>query len=451
MNTAETPRTEVEYAAFIALDWADQEHAWALEANSAGATVEEGTLKNTPEAMEEWISNLQQRFAGRPVAVAIEQRRGAVIAMLSKYAHVTLYPIHPSTLANYRKSFYPSGAKSDPGDTRLQLELLTRHRDRLSVLKPDTVETRQLQFLTEQRRKRVNDKTGYSNELTSWLKQIFPQVLGWFSDVASPSAGKFLKRWPTLAHVRQARRATLRKFFEEHSRGKEKEPEIEARLAAIQGAVEATSDPALLQAGMLAVTHLIRQIAELRQTIAELDEKIQETAAQHPDFAIVKSFPGAGAALAPRLLAALGTQRDRFASASDLQCYSGIAPVIARSGQQRWVHWRWACPKFIRQTFHEWAQHSMKKCTWAREYYQQQRNREKSHHAAIRALAFKWLRILYRCWKDRRPYEEARLLAALEKRKPVASNQADTQPKAAPVDIRWKNVAGFSKLDAVSS
>ena len=83
------------------------------------ARVQYGDLENTPEAVQIWASELEQRFGGRPIAVALEQPRGAVVALLSKYAHLVLYPVHPSTLAHYRKSFYPSGAKSDPSDAAL--------------------------------------------------------------------------------------------------------------------------------------------------------------------------------------------------------------------------------------------------------------------------------------------------------------------------------------------
>jgi hypothetical protein len=102
------------------------------------------------------------------------------------------------------------------------------------------------------RRKRVNDQSGYSNELTSWLKQIFPQALGWFPDAASPGPRKFPERWPALAHLRRARRSAIRKFWLEHN-------------------VEATSDPALLQAGVPAIGQLLGLPAELRRSIAELD------------------------------------------------------------------------------------------------------------------------------------------------------------------------------------
>ena len=118
----------------------------------------------------------------------------------------------------------------------------------------------------------------------------------------------------------------------------------------------------------------------------------------------------------PRLLAAFGSQRDRYASADEVQIYSGIAPITERSGKMKWVHFRWACPKFLRQSFHEWAGHSIMKSAWARAYYQQRRKQGQDHHAAVRALAFKWIRIVFRCWKDRVAYDEEKYLATLAKR-----------------------------------
>jgi hypothetical protein len=109
-------------------------------------------------------------------------------------------------------------------------------------------------------------------------------------------------------------------------------------------------------------------------------------------------------------------QRERYGSARDVQSYSGIAPVTESSGKKKWVHFRWACPKFLRQSFHEWAGHSIAQSEWARVFYQQQRHKGKGHHAAVRALAFKWIRVVFRCWKDGVAYDESRYLATLVKR-----------------------------------
>lgn len=205
-------KQEAEFAAFVGIDWADQKHAWALQ-SPTHPDVESGHLDHTPEAVEAWAAELARRFGGRPIAVALEQSRGSLLFMLTKYAQLVLFPVHPNTLVNYRKGFRPSGAKSDPSDAGLLVDLLVRHRERLRRLDPDTEQTRTLQFLVEARRKFVSDKARCSNRMTAYLKMYFPQVLGWFSEVTSPIAGDFLERWPTLQKVQNARPETLRKFF----------------------------------------------------------------------------------------------------------------------------------------------------------------------------------------------------------------------------------------------
>ena len=250
-----------------------------------------------------------------------------------------------------------------------------------------------------------------------------------------------LERWPTLDQLQKAPPATLRQFFSQHNcRSAEL---IEQRLEQIQKAMSATRDQAVIQSSVIGVGVLVELIATLRKGIAEMEHQIARLFANHPEFALFNSLPGAGPALAPRLLAALGTERERYGSAREMQCYTGIAPVLERSGNPQWTHVRRACPKFLRQTFHEWASHSIGSSAWAREYYQHQRAKGKSHHAAVRALAFKWIRILYRCWKDRTPYDEARYLQTLRQRH---SSKPDPTPT-----FRWQTSAGFFKFVGVSS
>ncbi|MFM0150482.1 transposase [Paraburkholderia sp. RL18-085-BIA-A] len=164
---------------------------------------------------------------------------------------------------------------------------------------------------------------------------------------------------------------------------------------------------------------MLALVAQLRTVLTAIDWFDRETpavAGTLPDYALFQDLPGAGRQLAPRLLVAFGEQRDRFHGADELQKYSGIAPVTERSGKKSWVHWRWQCPKFLRQTFVEWAGQTINKSFWAGAYYRQQRARGSSHPAAVRALAFKWIRILYRCWQTRTPYDETTYLNALRKR-----------------------------------
>jgi transposase len=433
-----TERREPNFAAFVGIDWADRKHAWALQTQD-GTDREHGFLDHTPEAVDVWAASLAQRFGGQPVAVALEQSRGALLFMLTKYAHLVLFPVHPATLANYRQGFRPSGAKSDPSDAGLVLDILVHHGEKLRRINADTPETRMLQFLVEERRKFVADKTRYSNRLTAHLKTYFPQMLSWFGEVSAETAGAFLERWPSLQEAQKARPKTLRQFFIAHHSCRSEV--IERRIEEIHRATPATHDVAVNSSCSAAVLALVRMLRELRQTIHSYDEQIQILAQQHPDFAIFDSLPGAGSALVPRLIAALGTRRERYQSATELQSYSGIAPVLASSGKQHWVHWRWACPKFLRQTFHEWAMHSIRYSEWAKAYYQQQRARGKSGNTSIRALAYKWIRILFRCWKDRKPYSESAYQQALARRQqPIARSPS------APVQFAWKTCAGFKKI-----
>lgn len=431
---AETVGKPVGYAAWAALDWGDEKHAWALQSADSEA-LEQGQIEATPEAVDVWAAGLAQRFGGRPVAVALEQARGALLYMLAKYEHLVLHPVHPTSLARYREAFSPSGAKDDPPDARLLLDFLRRHPEQLRPWEPDTPQTRTIQFLAEDRRMLVNEKTRQTHRLRDRLKLYFPQMVTWFDDLDSPLVGDLLRRWPTLPELQKAGPATLRRFFHQHNcRSNQR---LEERLQQIRQALPATRDAAVIQAGVSLVKILVHQIATLRQGIADLEQQLAELFDQHEDAALYRSLPEAGPALAPRLLAAMGTRRERYQSAAEIQCYSGIAPVLERSGRRQWVHFRRACPKFLRQTFHEWAGHSLDSSAWARAYYDHLRAKGKGHHAAVRALAFKWIRILYRCWKDRTPYDEARYLESLRRRQ---------APKPDLRAFRWDQTAGFHKF-----
>ena len=423
MSEIEVMGEEPQFAAFVGLDWADQKHAWCLQA--AGATQrEDGEVEHTPETVEAWVGQLCRRFGNRPIAVAVEQVKGALVFMLSKYELLHLFPVPPAMSASMRDALYPSGAKDDPRDAELLLDLLLKHRDKLRRLAPDSEATRRVQNLVEERRNLVDEKTAQTNRMTNHLKIYFPQMLGWFDRLDTELVCALLERWPTLEELQKVPPARLRTFFRKH-RCRDQEL-IERRMVGIQQAIPAIRDGAVIEAKSAVVKVSAQLIRSLVRGIADLDRKIEEAAAAHPDFFIFESLPGAGAALAPRLLVAFGSQRERYANAEEVQAYTGIAPVTERSGKKKWIHFRWACPKFLRQTFHEWAGHSIAHSQWARSYYQQQRERGKGHHAAVRGLAFKWIRIVFRCWKDEVVYDENKYLAALAKRhSPLAAVVAE--------------------------
>ena len=401
------------FTAFIGIDWADAKHDICIQSAADDDEREFDVIPHKVELIDEWACTMRQRF-GSPIAVAVELSKGPIVYALQKHDCFVIFPVNPSTLARYREAFQPSRAKDDPTDAELAVDLIIRHHERFKPLQPQSVEIRMLVSLVEQRRNLVADKIRITNRLRVALKQYYPQMLEWFDHIDTLLFCDFLTRWPTLLQVKRARQSTLRKFFHEHSM--RFEHVLEQRLIAIKAATPLTLDEAVVVPHRLQALVYVEQLRVLLDAIKRFDIQIESVAKQHDDYALFTALPGAGPSLAPRLLVAFGEQRERYKSAAEVQKYSGVAPVTERSGKKHWVHWRWQCPTFMRQTFVEWAAQTINKSYWAGEYYRQQREKGSTYQAAVQALAFKWIRILYRCWQTRTPYDEVTYLKALERR-----------------------------------
>lgn len=403
-----------DYAAFVAVDWADQKHSFSLQV-AGQKSRETGTLEHKPEVIGPWVAKLCERFGGRPVAVALEQSRGALIHALLAYDFLVLYPIHSTTVAKFREAFKFSGAKSDPLDTNQILEILTKHLELLKPLNPDTEETRLLARLVEDRRKAVDVRTSHVQAAKAALKEYFPHALDLCSDnVTSRLAADLLNKWPTLTDFQQAKPSTIKRFFYGHNI---RSPEVlQKALDLANNAQPLTSDVAIVESCSRVCRMHLQVIQTLNPIIDDYERRIEQVFNAHPEAFLFKELPGAGPALAPRLLSFFGTDRSRYETAGSAQSFCGIAPVTKSSGKTRVVYFRQACPKFARQTFHEFARLSIFTCQWARNYVDYYKAKGKEFHAIIRALAFKWLRILFRCWKQRTPYSETTYMAALKKR-----------------------------------
>jgi transposase len=405
-----------ECAAFVGVDWADAEHAFCILPVDGGPP-QRGLLKQQPEAIAEWVAQLRQRFAGRPVAICLEQSREPLIYALMSYDFLLLYPINPVQLAAYRKALDPSGAKTDPRDGELLARFVRDHRDQLHAWRPDDEVTRSLRLLTEQRRAWVEQRVALENLLRQRLKETFPLALELLpGELHSDHALTLLAKFPTLAELQRASPRQLEKVLRPPRRRADDPPVEELqrrRIAAIRQAMPLTQDGALLEHARLVICHVVSQLEAINAAITDCEQKIAQRFAQHPDHDLFNSFPGAGSALAPRLAAALGTDRDKFHQAGDLQKITGIAPITRSSGKTRVVQLRWACSKFLRQTFHEFARCSTKFSAWAQAYLALRRDAGTDYQVILRGLAYKWQRILFRCWKNHEPYDEARYLESL--------------------------------------
>jgi transposase len=408
------PEPPSEYALLIAIDWGDKAHdLWYVEPVTNQRTHH--TLAHTPNALHAWVQDLHQRYPGQAIAVALEQKTGSLFNFLVEDDLLDLYPVNPVMVAQYRKAFHPSGAKDDPTDAELILDLLTLHRNKLPRLSREDPLTRSLQILTRKRRDTVNLRTKFNNQLKELLKQYFPLFLTVCGeDLFAPMACQLLLKYPCFDALTQADPEELRQFYVRH--GCWKPQVIARRLERIRTAQPLTTDAAIIQSAILEATMLAELLLKVGDSIKTYDKTIADRFPQHPDAPIFASFPGAGDVLAPRLLAAFGSDRERFHTPTDVQNTMGISPVKKESGNTKIVQWRKACPKFLRQSFQEYADESIRHSIWARAYYQQQRARGNRHQAAIRALAFKWIRIMFRCWQTKQPYDELQYLAALQRR-----------------------------------
>lgn len=393
----------------IGIDWADKEHVFHLIPSTGRAQA--GRFCHEPDVIHDTVESWKREFPDTTIAIAIEQSRGPLINALLTHEGLEIYPINPASLASYRKAFAHGGGKNDPTDAMLLARYVQHYRDTLRPLKPADPLTRELASLCEDRRDLVDQRADLANQLRAVLKLYFPVILKLdASQMYADFLLKFLSKFPTLEAAQKAGATRLRKYFFGIGTPRKAEERIELLL----NASPLTSDEVLIRCSRRRVLALVDILKSLNESIDQYDDEIHRLVRQHADYPIVASLPGAADVTHCRIIAALGDDRNRYASAESLQAATGIAPLTHQSGKQKTVTCRWAASKFLKQTFHEFAGLSITRSTWAAAYYQQQINAGKKPQMARRALAYKWLRIIYRCWKDRVPYNEEKYIQRLK-------------------------------------
>lgn len=393
----------------MGIDWADTKHDFHLIGTDGTANT--GIFQQTPIAIAEQIAKWRTEHPDTTFAIALETSKGALVNALLEHDDVVIYPINPGALAHLRKSHRHGGGKSDPVDAQRIAEFL---RDRISELHPlkrDSPQTRELGLLAEQRRQAVDARADLANELTSLLKQYFPAVLQFRA--AKPYAEfllSFLIKFPTLQAAQAASEAELRDYFH----GLNMKRKADKLAKGLTKAMPLTCDEVTIRCSERRAVMIAEQLKVLNKHIRSYEARTAELLPCHPGYRVASSLPGIATNTQARLIAAMGDGKGRYASAASLQSASGIAPVTSQSGKRKYVSARWACTKFLRQTFHELAGLSIAKSSWAKAYYEDQKSRGKPANTAKRALAYKWQRIIFRCWQNGVPYDEAQYIERLK-------------------------------------
>src|SRR5438034_3353636 len=332
------------YDLVIGLDRSDRKADLNLIDTRTG-NAQKQSVATSPEDLHDWLARLRQDHPQASVAICLEQPAANLILFLETYSWITLYAINPISLQKFRETFVTSRAKDDGKDAEYLAQLLLSHLDKLKAWQPDDSQTRQLQHLVSHRRAVVDERTGLTNRLKALLKQYFPQALDLCGeDLWRPLATAFLLKWPTLQSLKKAREESLKQFY--YLQGSRSQKLIEQRLERIGKAVPLSDEIALLQSYTLRVQLICKELQLLLKTIQQFEEQIAKVFQQHSDREIFQALPGAGPVLAPRLLASMGSERERFARPENLQCFSGVAPVTQQSGGKCHIHHRYLCPKF---------------------------------------------------------------------------------------------------------
>jgi len=383
--------------AFVGLDWASDHHD-VVVVNGAGEIVEDFRFEDTAEGWAQFT----QKLSGYPhPAVAIETSGGSTVERLLESGYA-VYPVNPLAAKRYRERKAPSGTKSDRLDAWSLADALRLEGNQWRRLQPNDPLTLELRILCRDEIALIEQRTALVCQLRAALKEYYPTALEAFEDWTLRSSWAFVESFPTPEALVKAGKRKWEKFLQVRKLCRPQT--YENRLKLFAQAQTFCGSPARTRAKSLLAVALAAQLRVLQDQLDKYRARIQELFQQHPDHELFGSLPGAGEKLAPRLLGELGDDRGRFDSAEALQCYAGTAPVNYQSGQMKRTRVRRACQKILRHTVHLWANLSRAECPWAEAYYRKKREAGQSHACALRCLGQRWLKILWKMWQTRTPY-----------------------------------------------
>ncbi len=386
---------------YAGLDWAKDHHC-VLIVDTAGHLVADFEFEHSAEG---WKRFAERTSAWPNLAVAIETSQGAVVDQLLQREY-TVFPVHPVAAQSYRQRKAPSGTKTDHLDAWGLADALRADGHAWKPLQPMDPMTQQLRLLCRDEVVLIEQRTALVNQLQQALLEYYPAALEAFDDWTRPSTWEFVLAFPTPQTLVTAGQRRWEKFLHTHRLWRSDTAEERLKLFAQADQFKA-SDPVVRAKSQLAVS-LARLLCTLEKQLALYRSQIETLFEDHPDHDLFGSLPGAKKVLAPRLLAAVGGDPDRYGSQEVLQAVAGTAPVSYQSGRLKQVHIRWACDKFLRHTVHLWADCFRHASAWGQTYYQKKRQDGMTHACALRCLGQRLLKIVFRMITDKKPYDAER-------------------------------------------
>jgi transposase len=383
------------------IDWASEAHEVCL--SDEGRVAERFSAGHD----EEGITALAARLVSAGVArVAIERPDGILVERLLD-AGLEVLAIHPNQAKAARPRFAVAHGKSDRFDAYVLAELARTDAHRFRALVPDGDETKALRALTRAREDLVGVRVELANQLRAQLEAFWPGALV-FSDVDSPISLAFLRRCPSPADARGLGPKRMEGFLARHRYPGRRTPE--ELLGRMRSAPAGRAGELESEARRAVVLGLVGALEPIVAEIANLTSQIRGALAAHPDAAVFGPlFRDAKTVISPAtLIAELGDCRGRYPTEAAMAADAGMSPVALESGKLRVATFRRACDKRLRAAVARLADSTRHWHPWAREVYAKARARGQDHPHAIRTLGRAWIRVLWRCWQDRVPYDPAR-------------------------------------------
>jgi transposase len=336
----------------------------------------------------------------------METAKGLLPATLAA-AGYQLFPINPLAVSRYRDRYVVSRAKSDPGDAFVLANILRTDLAAHRPLPADSELVLSIRVLARAQQDAVWERQQAANKLRCLLHEYYPTFLATFEDLTSSDARAALAVAPTPAAAQKLRRASLRAALVRVGRRRNIDHQTDRILAGVRNE-QFTQLPLVEQAmGRQALAHL-QALNTAVANVADLEQALGEAFAQHPDAAILTSFPGLGTVLGARILGEIGDDRTRFTDAKALKAFAGTAPVTRASGLKRSVTMRVVRNRRLCHAGYLWALPLLTRSPGARAHYDRRRQHGDTYSAAARHLANRFFGILYHCLQNGISYNEAK-------------------------------------------
>jgi transposase len=386
---------------FAGIDWSEKFLDFHLR-TADGKVLAEGQVKLSVEGMADLFAELESHALASEIGIAIETANGAwVQALLDRGYQV--YPLNPKTVERFREALSANAVKTDKIDSKVLAMFLVTFHQQNKPLRPDDPEIIQLRILCQDRLRLVEEHTAKVNELQSVLKCYYPAFLGLFGGLDSNIALDFLQQFPAQKQMQKLSKDRLRNWLIRHHYSFARR--FDEMITMLKQPALPVAEH-LQEAKKSLICYLACSIKMLNTEIAARDKQINNHLDGLPESDWIRSLPGAGKVLAPSLLACLGRDPQRFCSVGEARALMGTAPVTKASGNFRVVQFRRGCWKFARRTLQLFAEQSRHQCHWAQAFYEKKRDSGHKHHAALRALAHRWLKILLAMKQSGIPYNE---------------------------------------------